>query len=93
MEHREEKSFTINVRLSATFGEQYEGDDDGYAWADRFESVVRPRLIKAVFQALRADPAWHVVAGNRGQSPGDALEVNMKFLTGEGGDAESARGE
>lgn len=79
MDHREEKTFTINVRLSATFPEEYEGDLDGYVWTEHFESVLRPRLIKAVFQALRSESACDCVAGNRGQSPSDALEVNVRY--------------
>ena len=80
MDHREEKTFTINVRLSATFDEGYEGDMDGLVWIERFDRVIRPRLIKAVFQALRSEPSFEAIAGNRGQSPADALEVNVRYV-------------
>ena len=52
--HREEARFTIRIELSSEFDEDYEGDDDGYEWLERWNRSVRPRLVAAVFEAVRA---------------------------------------
>ena len=65
MEHREERDFTISIHLSAVFAEDYEGDDDGFVWHQRFQESVRPALVAAVFDVLRAQPGANVVAAPR----------------------------
>lgn len=78
MNHREERRFVVEIHLSADFDEGYEGDDDGYAWAARWDEVVRPRVARAVFDALRSEPGWRVVAAPRGRDPGEALEIAVE---------------
>ncbi|MDB4977019.1 MAG: hypothetical protein JWN48_5360, partial [Myxococcaceae bacterium] len=41
MPYREERELVIRLHLSAEFGEDYEGDDDGYEWYRRFDQRVR----------------------------------------------------
>lgn len=84
MKHREERRFVVEIHLSADFDEHYEGDDDGYAWANRWDEVVRPRVARAVFDALRSDAGWRVVAAPRGRNPGDVLEIAVERLGSEG---------
>ena len=48
MIHREEKTFTVTLHLSADFSDDYVGDDDGFAWHERFQSTVRPALVGAI---------------------------------------------
>ncbi len=79
MEHREERDFVISVHLSAVFDEDYEGDEDGYAWHQRFEAGVRPALVAAVFDVLRAQPDARVVAAPRGRHPSDAVDIDVEF--------------
>jgi hypothetical protein len=81
-DYTEEKTFDIHIRLSAAFGPEYEGDDDGYAWLEQWERDVKPRLVQAVFTALRADARFATVPGARGASPDDALEINVRFKPG-----------
>jgi len=77
--HREEGRFTIRIELAADFDEDYEGDDDGYAWLERFRDVIRPRLARAVFDALRSDPDFTAVPTSRGASPDEHLEIDVRF--------------
>lgn len=79
MQHREERDFVINLHLSAVFDEAYDGDDDGFAWHARFDREVRPRLIAAIFDVLRADPRYHVVPAPRGQPPSDAVDIDVEI--------------
>jgi hypothetical protein len=78
MTHREEREFSIHLHLSAEFAADYEGDDDGYAWFDRFEGELKPRLIRALFDALQQAPGWQAVAAPRGRDPELALEIDVR---------------
>ena len=77
--YREEGRFVINVELSADFGEDYEGDADGYAWLEAWRAKVRPRLLTAVFDALRTDAQFSVVPASRGKSPDDEVLVSVRL--------------
>jgi hypothetical protein len=75
--YREEGRFVVKVGLSAEFADDYEGDDDGYAWLERWKDKVRPRVVAAVFEALRADPSFAVLASPRGTSPDEEIEISV----------------
>jgi hypothetical protein len=77
--HREEGSFCVRIELSAEFGEDYEGDEDGYAWLARWRSRVQPLVARAVFEQLRADPGFSAVPVSRGKNPEEELEIALRF--------------
>jgi len=77
--HREEATFVVRLELSAEFGADYEGDDDGYAWLEGWRARVQPRLARAVFDALRAEPGFTAVPVSRGKSPDAELEIAVTF--------------
>jgi hypothetical protein len=77
--HREEKTFSITLHLSADFPDDYSGDDDGYAWHERFQQMLRPAVVSAVFDALRAAPRFTAVAAPRGRDPESALDLEVSF--------------
>lgn len=77
--HREEGRFVVRIELSAEFGADYEGDDDGNAWLEAWRARVQPRLAKAVFAELRAEPGFSAVPASRGKSPDDELEIAVRF--------------
>jgi hypothetical protein len=77
--HREEGRFAIRIELSAEFDENYQGDDDGFAWLQAWHAQVRPRILRAVFEQLRAEPAFVAVPVSRGKSPDDELEIAVRF--------------
>ena len=79
MTHREEKAFSITLHLSADFADDYTGDEDGFVWHERFQSTVRPALIAAVHEALRADPRFRAVSAPRGRDPESALDLDVSF--------------
>lgn len=81
MTHREEKTFTITLHLSADFAEDYVGDDDGFVWLERFQQSVRPALIAALHDALRANPRFRAVAAPRGRDPESALDLDLVYET------------
>jgi hypothetical protein len=75
MPHREERQFVIHLHLFAEFADDYEGDEDGFAWHRHFEQELRPRLVRAVFDALRAEPSWVATAAPRGRDPAETLDI------------------
>lgn len=81
MTHREEKTFSITLHLAAEFDDDYAGDDDGFAWHERFQGAVKPALIAAVHEALRAHPRFRAVAAPRGRDPESALDLDVSFET------------
>jgi hypothetical protein len=77
--HREEGRFVVRIELSAEFGEDYEGNDDGNAWLEAWRARVQPRIAKAVFAELRAEPGFSAVPASRGKSPDEELEIAVRF--------------
>ncbi|HWX09371.1 MAG TPA: hypothetical protein VNY33_05285 [Gaiellaceae bacterium] len=89
--HREEGSFIVRIELSAEFGEAYEGDDDGNAWLQRWRARVQPRLARAIFEQLRAEPGFTAVPSSRGKNPEVELEISVRFEPA--GGAHASRGD
>lgn len=77
--HREEGRFVVRIELAAEFAADYEGDDDGYAWLEKWRARVQPRLARAVFEQLRAEPGFSAVPASRGKNPEEELEVAVTF--------------
>ncbi|HEY8947090.1 MAG TPA: hypothetical protein VIM73_22755 [Polyangiaceae bacterium] len=82
--HREEREFSIVLHLAAEFDDEYTGDEDGFAWTERFEAGLKPRLLHAVFEALRSDPKFRATAAPRGRDPEVAVDVDVLYLSSEG---------
>jgi hypothetical protein len=79
--HREEGRFVVSIDLVAEFDEDYEGDDDGNAWLERWRARIRPQLARAVFDVLRADPSFDAIPVSRGKDPESELEIEVRFKT------------
>jgi hypothetical protein len=77
--HREEGALTIRIELSAEFAEDYEGDDDGLAWLERFRREVQPNVVRAVFESLRQSRRFDVIPVSRGRSPDENVDVEVRF--------------
>ena len=75
--HREEREFSIVLHLAADFDESYEGDEDGFAWHEHFEEVLKPRLVSAVLGVLQAEGSYRIVAAPRGRDPERTLEFSV----------------
>jgi len=83
--HREQGSFVVRIELSAEFSEDYEGEGDGYAWLSAWRDRVRPRIARAIFDELRAEPGFRAIPAARGVSPDEELAIDVTFLAaGEG---------
>lgn len=74
----EEKEFRLRFSLSASFPDDYSGEEDGYQWLREWEEVIKPGLIKVVFAHLRGHPGWRCHVRSRGISPEDEIEVVLE---------------
>jgi hypothetical protein len=77
--HREEGRFVVRIELSAEFDESYEGDDDGYAWLEAWRARVQPRVVRAIFDQLRAEPGYGAIPVSRGKSADEEIEIEVRF--------------
>ena len=75
--YQEEKTFTVRFSLEAHFPEDYEGEDDGYAWQQDWETRVMPGVVKSIFTNLRQYPSWSARIRNRGVSQSDEIEISL----------------
>jgi hypothetical protein len=66
MEHVEERDFTLRLELRCAFPEDYDGDEDGYAWVEQFRPIAA-EIARAAANAIRTRPGWRVRPGNRGR--------------------------
>ncbi len=82
MLYREEGKLTITIDLVAEFDPSYEGEDDGYAWLERFRRTTQPALVRAVFEALRKDPRFSALPVSRGLSPDENVAIEVRLRTG-----------
>lgn len=80
MAYREERELVIRLHLSAEFGEDYAGDDDGYVWYQAFDQRVRPELVQALVRVLAADGRFRITPINRGLDSHEELELNVEHL-------------
>jgi hypothetical protein len=61
--------------LEAVFADDYEEDEDEYAWLKEWEQRLKPALLKLIFDTLRKDSAWKAHVRNRGVSSLDEIEI------------------
>lgn len=73
--YQEEKTFTLRFTLEASFPDDYDGDEDSRAWVREWEALIKPDILKQVFDSLRRQPGWTSHIRNRGASPADEVEV------------------
>ncbi len=74
---QEEKTFNLRFSLEAHFPENYEGDEDAYAWLRDCEARVKPDLLKTIFSSLREYPSWAAHVRNRGVASTEEVEIVM----------------
>lgn len=74
---QEDKTFTFRFSLEASFPEDYDGELDNYAWVQEWERMVKPELLRIIFESLRKHPSWSAHVRNRGLSPRDEIEIAL----------------
>jgi len=80
----DEHGFLLRFSVRADIpGEALEDDDfDERAFLVEWERAVKPELVRAVFQALRAAPGWTAHVRNRGAALEDEVEIVVERTYG-----------
>jgi len=73
--YQEEHTFTLRFSLEASFSDEYEGEQDHKAWVQEWEALIKPQVLKTVFESLRQHPGWNAHIRNRGVSPAQEIEI------------------
>jgi len=80
MAYREERELVIRLHLSAEFGEEYAGEDDGFVWHREFDEQVRPALVRELLRVLTADERYRITPINRGLDSHEELELKVERI-------------
>lgn len=73
----------VHIVVRCDFTDDYEGDRDGYAWADAMPGITQD-VLGAVLTALRGRPGWTLRGGSRGRSPEDEVMLVLEKTYGAG---------
>ncbi len=75
-----EESFLLRFSLEVQISEACLDDDDfdETAWRAQWERGLKPRVVRAVFDALRESPDWTSHIRNRGVSTDDEIEIVVR---------------
>jgi len=74
MKYVEQREFTLRFELRCEFPDDYDGEEDGYVWAEPFPAVAA-EMIAAVSAVIRRRPGWEVRPANRGRPPEDEVTL------------------
>ena len=65
--------FSVRAEIPSALLEDDEFDERGFL--DEWERGLKPELVRAVFEALRAVPGWEAHVRNRGAAAEDEIEI------------------
>jgi hypothetical protein len=77
MKYTEEREFNLHLVLRCEFPDDYEGDLDGYAWADEAPRVTA-EVLSAALGTLKRLPGWQVRIANRGRPAEDEVTLVLE---------------
>ena len=79
MSYREEATWAIRIEAGADFGDDYQGEMDGYVWREQAFRDVQRRVLNAVLRELSATPGWRARTGNRGLPATDEVTIILEL--------------
>ena len=74
MDYVEQRDFTLRFEVRCTFPDDYDGEDDGYEWAQQFRPIAA-EIVQAAAAVIRRQGGWSVHAGNRGRPSEDEVTL------------------
>jgi hypothetical protein len=77
MEYVEEREFVLRLELRCPFPADYDGDQDGYVWAENIPPLAAA-IVQAATAAIKAQPGWRVRFGNRGRSSEEEVTLILE---------------
>jgi hypothetical protein len=77
MKHVEEREFNLRIVLRCEFPDDYEGELDGYAWADEVPAISSD-IVRGAVATLTRRAGWQVSGGNRGRPSEDEITLVLE---------------
>jgi hypothetical protein len=77
MKYVEEREWNLRLVLRCEFPEDYEGELDGYAWADEIPAITGD-VLRAAVAALARRPGFRLHGGNRGRPSEDEVTLVLE---------------
>jgi len=75
--YAEEREWNLRIVMRCEFPEDYEGELDGYAWAEDAPQITNAVLRAAITQ-LSQRPGWKLGGGNRGRPAEDEITLVLE---------------
>jgi hypothetical protein len=82
MTYVEEREFTLRFALRCEFPDDYEGEEDGGAWAEAWDAVAA-EVVAAAIEVVRRRSGWRVRPANRGRPTTDEITLQVERLIGQ----------
>lgn len=73
----EEREFNLRIVCRCEFHDDYEGELDGYAWAQEMPAITS-ELMRAAMVMLSQRPGWSLRVSNRGRPPEDEVTLLLE---------------
>jgi hypothetical protein len=74
MDYVEEREFNLRFEVRCAFPPDYQGELDGYAWAEEWKPLAA-EIVRAAAAAVAARPGWRVRPANRGRPSEDEVTL------------------
>lgn len=74
MKYVEEREWNLRLVVRCEFPDDYEGELDGYAWADELPAITGD-VMRAAVTALTRRPGFTLKGGNRGRPSEDEVTL------------------
>jgi hypothetical protein len=84
MNYVEQREFTLRFEVRCEFPPDYDGEEDGYAWAEAFPALAAA-LVQSAAAVIRRAGGWQVRPANRGRAADDEVTLVVeRVLPGPG---------
>jgi hypothetical protein len=74
MAYVEEREFELRFELRCEFPDDYQGEEDGYAWAAEWPAMAA-EILRQVSATVARQPGWSIRTRNRGRSTDDEVTL------------------
>ena len=74
MPYVEEREFVLRFELRCEFPEDYDGEADGYVWAEEIQPLAAA-VVKAAAEIFARQPGWSVRFANRGRPSDEEITI------------------
>jgi hypothetical protein len=76
MKYVEERTFTVRLELRCEFPDEYQGEEDGYEWAQQIPALASEIVAAAATAARRG--GWSLRSANRGRPADEEVTLVLE---------------